>query len=87
VTWRLDGSPPCSRMERRTAVMSRSSESMVSRSRTADSLPVRIGAAQFTSARADYQFTFSSRGRPFGSKTISELRRYWCAVLVPLCVK
>jgi hypothetical protein len=36
-TSRLDGFPPCSRMERRTAAMSRSLESMASRSRIASS--------------------------------------------------
>lgn len=35
--WRLDGSPPCSRIERRTAARSPSSESMVSRSRNSRS--------------------------------------------------
>jgi hypothetical protein len=41
-TWRLDGSPPCSRMDQRTAARSRSSESMVSRSRM---VPKRSGSA------------------------------------------
>ena len=33
-TWRLDGSTPCSRIDHRTAARSRSSASMISRSRT-----------------------------------------------------
>jgi hypothetical protein len=35
---RLDGSPPCSRIDQRTAARSRSSESMASRSRMSDSM-------------------------------------------------
>jgi hypothetical protein len=48
-TWRLAGSPPCSRIDQRTAASSRGSESMVSRSRIGDS--VNAQPAQRNSAR------------------------------------
>jgi hypothetical protein len=44
----LDGSPPCSRIERRTAARSRSSASMVSRSRTKPSVYGLPAATQVT---------------------------------------
>jgi hypothetical protein len=48
VDLRLDGAPPCSRIERRTAVRSRSSESTVSRSRISRQRGRRVDVAQFT---------------------------------------
>ena len=80
--------PPCSRIDQRTAARSRSSESMVSRSRIAGSL--RVGSVSRNSPHPESSATRVSRiesriirsGRPAGTYR-SALDRYWLAPLSP----